>query len=99
MESTFKFGSFRLVKFLTDFFNSCIIHNYFPPKMLERVIRPIVKNKNDDMFECKHFRPVMISSNFFKLLEYCLLPSLEKFCDVSSLQFGYRKNYGCYYSK
>ena len=37
----------------------------------------------------------MISSNFLKLLEYCLLSKFDKYLNLNSRQFGFRKNTSC----
>ena len=34
----------------------------------------------------------MISSNLFKLFEYCLLPIIKNYVNLSSFQFSYREN-------
>ena len=34
----------------------------------------------------------MISSNFYKVFEYCILQFIKKYCRISPLQFGYREN-------
>ena len=34
----------------------------------------------------------MISTNLYKLLEYCLLPMMERYVSLSPYQYGYRQN-------
>ena len=34
----------------------------------------------------------MISTNLYKLLEYCLLPMMERYLSLSPYQYGYRQN-------
>lgn len=86
-----KFLSSCNIMFLTMFFNSCLIHNYVPKKMLEGVIRPIPKDRLGNMRSSVNYREVMVSSNIFKVFEYCLLPQLKKYIKLSCHQFGYRQ--------
>ena len=87
----FKYATDSVISHLTAFLNSCIIHSYFPQNMLKGVINPILKNrygKNDDS---NNYRELMVSSNFSKNLEYCLLPRIKNCISLSCHQFGYRK--------
>ena len=77
-------------RFLTKFLNSCILHNYVPRDMLEGYIKPSVKNSMGDITDSNNYREIMISNNMFKLMEYCLLPLLQKYTNVSSFQLGYK---------
>ena len=70
-------------------FNSCIIHNHVPSAMLAVVINPLIKNRWANMRDSDNYVEVMISSNFFKLFEYCLLPFIKEL-PICSAQFGYR---------
>ena len=85
-----KFLSVYATRFLTKFLNSCILHNYVPRDMLEGYIKPSVKNSMGDITDSNNYREMVISNNVFKLLEYCLLPLLEKYTSVSSFQLGYK---------
>ena len=57
--------------------------------MLTGVINPIIKNKAGNVKDSQNFREIMISSNFFKIFEYLLLPYIKEL-PLSSAQFGYR---------
>ena len=59
--------------------------------MLAAVIRPLVKDKSGNVKNSDNYREVMISTNFFKLIENLLLPYLEKI-KLNVHQFAYRKN-------
>ena len=85
-----KFLSVYATRFLTKFLNSCILHNYVPRDMLEGYIKPSVKNSMGDITDSNNYREIMISNNMFKLMEYCLLPLLQKYTNVSSFQLGYK---------
>ena len=87
----FKFCSNIMIFYFTKFFNACIIHNYIPEKMLKGVITPRLKNKLNDVEDSNNYMEVMVSSNIFKLFEYCLLPLIVNNTDISDRQFGYRK--------
>ena len=84
-----KFLSVYATRFLTKILNSCILHNYVPRDMLEGYIKPSVKNSMGDITDSNNYREIMISNNMFKLMEYCLLPLLQKYTNVSSFQLGY----------
>ena len=60
--------------------------------MLKGHIRPIVKNSSGNKTDSKNYRPVMKSSNFLKVIEYVLLPHLEKHHEN---QFPNRPATGC----
>lgn len=85
-----KFLSHNPLMFLTVLINSCIIHNYIPGKVLEGVIRPIPKNRLGNLSDSSNYREIMVSSNLFKVIEYCFLPILLKNVNISPHQFGYR---------
>ena len=63
---------------LCKFYNKLISHTYIPHSMLKGHIRPTVKNSSGNKTDSKNYRPVMNSSNFLKVIEYLLLPHLEK---------------------
>ena len=63
--------------------------------MLIGEIRPVIKNERGDKQSSDNYRPVMNSPVLLKLFEYCLLPRLESFCNISPRQFGFRKNTSC----
>ena len=79
--------------YITQFFNSCFVHNYFPNAILSGAISPLIKNKAGSVSSSENYREVMISSNFFKLIEYILLPVLKNnHASLSPYQFGYRQD-------
>ena len=84
-----KFSSPLMIFVFCTFFNSCLIHNYIPSSMLAGVINPIIKNKAGNVRDSRNFREIMISSNFFKVFEYILLPFIKQL-PLSLSQFGYR---------
>ena len=84
-----KFSSPLIIFVFCKFLNLSLIHNYIPSSMLAGVIKPIIKNKVGYVWDFRNFREIMISSNFFKVLEYILLPFIKKL-PLSSSQFGYR---------
>lgn len=50
-----------------------------------------MKNKSVNVRCSDNYREVMISCNFFKILEHCLLPDIRN-VSLSPCQFGYRPN-------
>ena len=67
-------------------------HNYFSNAILSGVISQLIENKTGSVSSSKNHREDMISSNFFKLIEYILLPVLKNNASLSPYQFGYRQN-------
>ena len=80
------------VQFITKLFNAIIRHGYFPERMLCGEIRPIIKNRLGNMTDSDNYRPVMVSSHFLKLFEYCLSFSLANSLEIHNNQFGFRSH-------
>ena len=80
---------------LRKFYNKLISHTYIPHSMLKGHIRPTVKNSSGNKTDSKNYRPVMNSSNFLKVIEYLLLPHLEKHLLIHKNRFAYRPATGC----
>ena len=80
---------------LSKFLTKCVSHNFLPHNMLKGEIKPRIKDNVASKTSSTNYRPVMNSSNLFKLFEYCLLPHLEKSLNLSPSQFGFRKNTSC----
>ena len=88
-----KMGSDLLLEFIASLFSSFIIHNFIPLAMLKGVITPIVKDKFGNMNSSDNYRPVMSSSVFLKLFEYCLLTKMDPYIKLNDRQHGFRKKY------
>ena len=80
---------------LCKFMKKILSHTYIPTAMLKGRIRPTLKSHSDTKTNSQNFRPVMISSDFLKVLEYLLLPHLETNFKICQRQFAYRKATGC----
>ena len=61
--------------------------------MIKGVITPIVKNKFGNLSSSNNYRPIMSSSVFLKLFEYCLLSKIEPYISLNDRQHGFRKTY------
>ena len=59
--------------------------------MLSGVIRSLVKDKFGDIKSSIKYREVMISGQFFELVEYLILPCIKK-VSFNPYQFAYRNN-------
>ena len=82
-------------RLISRLFSSFITHSHVPEKLMAGEIRPIIKDNLKDKNSSDNYRPIMNSSNFLKLFEYCLLNKLEKFLKINRLQFGFRKHTSC----
>lgn len=80
------------IPFLVKLFNCFLVHSFLPPAMLKGVIKPIIKDRYGNKKDSNNYRPIMLSSNCFKLFEYALLPRLKSFIQLNSCQFAYRPN-------
>ena len=61
--------------------------------MIKGIITPIVKNKFGNLCSSDNYRPIMNSSVFLKLFEYCLLLKIEPYIKLNDRQHGFRKSY------
>ena len=80
---------------LGKLFASFLRHGFLPKQLLLGEIRPTLKDNKVSKSESSNYRPVMNSSIFLKVLEYCILPILERHINLNSRQFGFRKHTGC----
>jgi endonuclease/exonuclease/phosphatase family metal-dependent hydrolase len=90
-----KIGDGTVCLFLSRLYSSFMSHGYVPKNLLKGEIRPIIKNKLNSKNDSNNYRPVMNSSNIFKVFEYCLQGRLEKYLRLNSRQFGFRKHTSC----
>ena len=74
-------------------FFSFIVHNYIPVNMLSGVITSIIKDKLRNLGVSDNYRPVMSSSVFLKVLEYCILHKIEPNIKINDRQHGFRANH------
>ena len=88
-----KFNSDSLQEFIAKLFSSFIIHNFLPSDMIKGIITPIVKNKLGNLCSSDNYRPIMNSSVFLKLFEYCLLLKIDPYISLNDRQHGFRKTY------
>ena len=88
-----KFKCQLLHKFLAKLFSSFILHNFLPLEMIRGVIAPIVKNGLGNLSSSDNYRPIMNSSVFLKLFEYCLLQKIQPYIELNDRQHGFRKSY------
>ena len=88
-----KMCSETCVELISMMFISFVMHGYIPIAMLRGVITPIVKNKFGDLSSADNYRPVMASSVFLKLFEYCVLDIIKPYIQLNERQHGFRANY------
>ena len=88
-----KMCSDLFTELISMLFFSFVIHSYIPIAMLRGSITPIIKDRFGDHSSSDNYRPVMSSSVFLKLFEYCLLERIEPFVKLNSRQHGFRSNY------
>ena len=86
----FRFASNEFKYLFYRLLNLCMSHAYIPNEMIIAEISPRVKDKFGKMSSSDNYRPVMSSTIALKILEYCLLPTLERYISISPNQFGYR---------
>ena len=74
---------------------SMFTHSFLPKKMLMGQIKPTLKNGSICKTNSENYRPVMNSSMFLKLFEYCLVNPIYSGIDLNPLQFGFTNNSSC----
>lgn len=82
-----------LIKLLARLFSSCVIHGYLPIDMIKGIINPLLKDSHGDISSSDNYRPVMLSSIFLKLFEYCLLKKIDPYFSFNDRQHGFRPKY------
>ena len=88
-----KFDSVILIDLLARLFTGFIVHSFVPVNMLRGIITPIVKDKFGDLSSSNNYRPVMTSSVFLKIFEYCLSDKICPYVKLNDRQHGFRKSY------
>ena len=88
-----KLCSDMYIESLATLFSSFILHEYSPDDLLRGTINPTVKDRFKSLSLSTNYRPVMISSVFFKLFEYCLLFKMKEFVELNDRQHGFREKY------
>ena len=78
---------------ISELFSSFSRHNYISNNVLTGTITPTVKDRFGDLASSDNFRPVMSSSVFFRLFEYCLQKKISPFVKLNDRQHGFRSNY------
>ena len=78
---------------LSALFYGFVMHNCIPLSMLRGVITPIIKDKFGDQSSSDNYRPVMSSSVFLKVLEYCILNKIGPYIRLNDRQHGFRANH------
>ena len=88
-----KFDSVILIDLLACLFTAFIVHSFVPTNMVRGIITPIVKDKFGDLSSSNNYRPVMTSSVFLKLFEYCLSDKIRPYVKLNDRQHGFRTSY------
>ena len=63
------------------------------PALFVHIFTPTVKNKLGNLSSSDNYRPIMNSSVFLKLFEYCLLLKIQPYIVLNDRQHGFRKKY------
>ena len=90
-----KFSGPVFKNLLSKLFNKFLSHHFVPEQMIGGQIKPVLKGKSSSKVQSSNFRPVMNSSNFLKIFEYCLQPFLLRHLRLNNLQFGFRPGTSC----
>ena len=80
------------MEYIKIFLNVCLETSVISEKMLVGIIKPLPRIKFGDIQTSDNYREVMISTNLYKLMEYCLLSQLQRKITLSHHQFAYRPN-------
>ena len=86
----FKYCSNYCILFLSMMFTASLIHSYTPIDILKGIINPTIKNRYGNISDSSNYRPVMLSSIFLKLFEYCILDKIQQHITINDRQHGYK---------
>uniref|UniRef100_A0A3P9KQQ7 Reverse transcriptase domain-containing protein n=1 Tax=Oryzias latipes TaxID=8090 RepID=A0A3P9KQQ7_ORYLA len=89
-----KYSSFKLLPLLAMCFTGFLTHGVLPDSVLSVVLIPVIKDKTASLNSLSNYRPIALSSNISKILEYVLLTRLEVHLLTSENQFGFKKSLG-----
>ena len=81
------------VNLISELLCSFSCHEHVPLNLLKGTIFPTVKNKFGDLRNSDNYRPVMSSSAFYKLFEYCILKHISPYINLNDRQHGFCPNY------
>ena len=81
------------VDLISELYSSFSRHSHIPVNLLRGLITPTVKDIFGDLRNSDNFRPVMSSSVFYRLLEYCIQSQIEPYVRLNDRQHGFRSNY------
>jgi len=90
MES-FIYGHAELFIHLSLFYTS--IHSFFPDRLMDVIVIPLVKNKGGDLTDLNIYRAIAVSNADSKILERIILPKVEISDSSDSYQFGFKKTH------
>jgi len=82
-------------EFLSRIFSIMLLHSFIPKELLRGHIKPVLKSGATCRTSSDSYRPIMNSSVFLKVFEYCLLPVLKRELEISNLQFGFTSGSDC----
>ena len=78
---------------LAKLFSLFLSHSYIPRRMAEGIITPIIKDKFGNCNSSSNYRPIIISSVFLKIFEYCILDKINIFLHTNDRQHGFKPRY------
>ena len=70
------------IELISEIFSGFSRHNHVPVNLIKGTISPTVKDQYGDLSTSDNYRPVMSSSVFYKLLEYCLPSRIEPYVQL-----------------
>jgi hypothetical protein len=85
-------NSTLFIHFISKLFSSFMSHGFVPKLMLQGEIRPIIKDHLNPADDSNNYRPITISSNCLRIIEYCILGHLQYKLNLNMRQFGFRKH-------
>ena len=86
-------GPQSFVYLIAQLYSSCIMHGYSALSILEGQINPLMKDVHGDIASSENYRPIMSSSVFLKLFEYCILAKINTYLNFNDHQHGFRKDH------
>ena len=85
--------SFMFLKTVALFFNSCLQHSHIPDLMSKGIIKPLIKDKYNNLDNITNYRPIMSSTVMLKVFENILLDKFGSFFVSDDRQHGFKAKY------
>jgi hypothetical protein len=79
-----------LIHKIKTLINAILCSGRIPKGLNRSIIVPIIKDKNEKIFNSNNYRPISVSNVIAQILEKVILINCQVFKSISSMQFGFK---------